>query len=273
MKYTVHTSKYIFKNFFYIVPFAILPALFLSISVAEEELIAVLQAIIKGDFSAWTFTNLFRAISVLNFGSWESIVTGIVGLIVMVPCVALLMAFLDKHMRFGNRTFNGLLSKLNDNFISTLGYIVIFLLIYEVWVLVLSAVLALIALIPSAVAVYLSASMIFVAMHVALLYAVGAIYLWLPCMQITGFPAVEALQYSHQLLSHVKWKILLGQIIALFAAEGLICVCVWFLPGFAIFTTCTTVLFAVLLLFYCVRMMTAYFDRDHIERADLRRYY
>lgn len=273
MKYTVQTGKYIFKNFFYILLFALLPALFLSMSLAEEEIIRVLNAIIVGDFSTWTFVDLFCAISVLNFSSWHSILTGIVGVIVIVPCVALLMAFLDKHMRFGKRTFNGLWSKLNDNFISTFGYTVLFLTIYEVWALVTAALLFLVSLIPNVIAVYITASCIYLAMHVVLLYGIGAIYLWLPCMQITGFPAVEALQYSHQLLTPVKWSILSGQLIFLLGTEALIVACAWFLPEFVIFTVWTTALFTLLLLFYCVRMQIAYFDRDHIERADLRRYY
>ena len=124
MKYTIQTSKYIFKNFFYVVLFAIIPAFALSLSLAEEEIIRVLNAVFVGDFSTWTFADLFCAISVLNFGSWHSILSGMVGLIALVLCVALLMAFLDKHMRFGKRTFNGLWSKLNDNFISTFGYLV-----------------------------------------------------------------------------------------------------------------------------------------------------
>jgi len=273
MKYTVQTSKYIFKNFFYILPFAILPALFLSVSVAEGELIKVLNAVFTADFQAWTFADLFCAISVLNFSSWYSVVTGIVGVIVIVPCVSLMMAFMDKHMRFGKRTFNGLWSKLNDNFISTFGYTVLFLTIYEMWALITSALLFFVSLIPNVIAVYITAGLIFVAMHVVLLYAVGMIYLWLPCMQITGFPMVEALQYSYQLLTPVKWGILGGQILALLATEGLIALCAIYLPNFIIFTVWTTLLFTVLLLFYCVRMMIAYFDRDQIERADLRRYY
>jgi 4-amino-4-deoxy-L-arabinose transferase-like glycosyltransferase len=92
-------------------------------------------------------------------------------------------------------------------------------------------------------------------------------------MQITGFPAVEALQYSHQLLTPVKWGILSGQLIFLLGTEALLVACAWFLPEFVIFTVWTTALFTLLLLFYCVRMQIAYFDRDHIERADLRRYY
>ena len=273
MRYTVQTSKYIFKNLFYILPFALLPAFFLSISIAEEEVGLVVEALLVQDFTDWTFVNLFRAISVLNFGSWEAVVMGGVGIIVMVPCIALLMALLDKHMRFGKRTFNGLLPKLNDNFISTFGYVVLFLTIYEVWTLVTAALLFFAALIPNAIAVTICAGIIFLAMHFVLLYAVGTIYLWLPCMQITGFPAMEALQYSHQLLTHVKSGILLGQIFALFLAETLIVVCSVFLYDFVIFTVVTTSLIAVLLLVYCVRMMIVYFDRDQIERADLRKYY
>jgi hypothetical protein len=273
MKYTIQTSKYIFKNFFYVVLFAVIPAFALSLSLAEEEIVNVLNAVRLGDFSKWTFSDLFSAISVLNFSDWHSILSGIVGLILLVPCVALLMAFLDKHLRFGKRTFNGLWSKLNDNFISTFGYTFLFVAIYEVWALLLSALLIFVALIPNAIAVYILAGIIFIAMHVALLYAIGAIYLWLPCMQITGFRAIEALQYSHQLMTTVKWRILVGQLLFLFATEALLVACVWFFPDIVIFTILTTVLFTILLLIYCVRMVIAYFDRDHIERADLRTYY
>lgn len=273
MKYTIQTGKYIFKNFFYVVLFAVLPAFALSLSLAEAEIIKVLNAVAVGDFSAWTFSDLFSAISVLNFSSWHSVLSGLLGVIMIVPCVALLMAFLDKHMRFGKRTFNGLLSKLNDNFISTFGYTFLFVAIYEVWALLLSALLVFVALIPNAIAVYILAGLVFIAMHVALLYAIGAIYLWLPCMQITGFRAVEALQYSYQLMTTVKWRILVGQLLFLFATEALLIACAWFLPDVVVFTVLTTVLFTLLMLFYCVRMVIAYFDRDQIERADLRKYY
>ena len=273
MRYTIQTGKYVFKNFFYVILFAIIPAVALSLSLAKEEIARVLNAIIVGDFSTWTFSDLFCSISVLNFSSWHSVTTGIIGVIAIVPCVALLMAFLDKHLRFGKRTFNGLWPKLNDNFISTFGYTCFFLMIYEAWALLLSALLFFVSLIPNAITVYVVGGAIFVAMHVVLLNAVGAIYLWLPCMQITGFHAVEALQYSHQLVTSVKWKILVGQLFLLFLTEGVIMACARYLPEFAIFTGVTSVLFILLMLFYCVRMMIAYFDRDHIDRADLRKYY
>jgi hypothetical protein len=273
MKYTVQTSKYVLKNLFYILPFALIPAFFLSMSLAEEEIIQVLRAVVEGDFSKWTFVNLFRAISVLNFGSWESVITGGVGLIAMVPCVALLMAFLDKHLRFGKRTFNGLWSKLNDNFISTFGYIVLFLAIYEVWSLLLAALLFFVSRITITAVAYVLAAAVFVAMHVVLLVSIGTIYLWLPCMQITGFRAFEALLYSYQLINPIRWRITFAQIFVLFVAESLICACAVYVPTVIAFRIVAAVLYAGILMIFCVRMQIAYFDRDNIERADTAKYY
>ena len=63
MKYTIQTSKYVLKHLFYILPFALVPALFLSISLSEGDIIQVLHAIIEGDFSKWNRPELPKTIS------------------------------------------------------------------------------------------------------------------------------------------------------------------------------------------------------------------
>ena len=272
MKYTLQSGKYIFKNFPYVFAFALLPAVFLSVSTDKDALIAVLDAFFQGRLTSWTFPELFRAISVLNFGSWQSIVFGLIGILVAVPCVALLTALLEKHFRIGKRTFNGLWSKLNDNFISTCGFTVLLVLIYEVWALITAAVLFFISRMAMEILAYSLTVAFLLGLHLVLLYIVGTVYLWLPCMQITGFRALEALHYSYQLVDPIKWKILIGQIIFLFATEALISVCATFMPSSAVFVVLTAVLYAVLLMVYCVRMEIAYFDRDGIERKDVRYY-
>lgn len=272
MKYTVQSGKYITKNFFYIFPLAILPAFLLSLSTDEAAISKVLIESFAGDIAAWSFSELFHAISILSFGNWQSVVFGLLGIIAIVPCVALLMAFLEKHFRIGKRTFNGLWSKLNDNFISTCGYALLFVAVYEIWALLTAAVVYLMSMIPVVGLAHVLSVLFYVGMHVLLLYLVGLIYLWLPCMQITGFRAIEALQYSHQLITPVKWKILGGQILFLLCAEALICLCAVFVPGRLVFVLLTTALYAILLMLYFVRMQIAYFDRDQIERADLKKY-
>lgn len=273
MKYTAQSSKYIFKNFFYIFPFVIIPAILFSLSTDEETIIAVLKAFFSGRLDEWTFGELFRSISMLNFASWQSVVFGVVGVLVTVPCVALLMALLEKHLRIGKRSFNGIWEKLNDNLLSTCGYIVLLLLIFEIWTLLTAAILYFVSMISVPVIAYVAVVIFYLLLHFLLLYVIGTIYLWLPCMQITGFRAFEALQYSYQIFTPAKWSTLWEQYFFLLLAEVLISLCALFVQGELVFFILTSVLYAFITLFYCVRMQIAYFDRDNIERADLKRYY
>lgn len=273
MKYTVQSSKYVFKNFIYLFPFAILPAVFLAISTDEKAITEVIRTLVDGRIGQWTFSGVFRAISVFNFGTWQSVVFGFVGIIAFIPCVALLMALLEKHMRIGKRTFNGLWGKLNDNFLSTAGVVLLVFAIYELWSLLLAAFLFFVSRITAKAIAYAFIVIIFIAFHVLLLLAIGAIYLWLPCMQITGFRAVEALSYAYQLMSPIKAKIIFVQLLVLTFTEALICACALFLPMAIVFKCIVAILYAGLLMIYCVRMQVVYFDCDHIDRADMVKYY
>ena len=272
MRYTVKSTKYIAKNFIYLLPFAIIPAFFCALAIDGEAIFCAIESFFAGTLTEWHFFHLFRAISVFNFASWQSIVGGILASPVIIFCTALLLALLDKHMRFGKRTYNGIFSKLNDNFVSTAGYTVLLLVFYEVWALITAMLLFFFSRIPIPFLAYAFVCISFVGMHVVLIYAISFIYLWLPCMQITGFKAGEALYYSHQLMAPIKWKILFNQVGFLLGTEALVTVCATFVSGW-LFLVLSTVFCGVLLLVYCVRMMTVYFDRDNIEREDLKKYY
>ena len=272
MRYTLKSTKYIAKNFIYLIPFAIIPAFFCALSVDGEAIFCAMESFVKGTLTEWHFFHLFRAVSIFNFSSLETSIGGLLAIPVIILCTALLLALLDKHMRFGKRTYNGIFSKLNDNFVSTCGYVVLLLVMYEVWALITSAFLFFFSRIPIAWLAYTLVGVSFIFMHVVLIYAISFIYLWLPCMQITGFKANEALYYSHQLMVPIKWKILFSQVFILLATEALVTVCACFISGI-LFHVLVTLFCSALILVYCVRMMTVYFDRDNIERADLMKYY
>lgn len=273
MKYTVQSTKYIAKNFFYIFPFAIIPAFFFAFSVDKEAIYCALEIFASGDLSGFHFAHLFRAISVFNFASWQAIVFGIIGIALLVVCVAMMLALLDKHMRIGKRTYNGLFSKLNDNIVSTSGYAFLLLVIYELWSLVTSALLFFFSRIPLAPIAYTLSIVGFLGTNLCLIYLIGTIYLWLPCMQITGFRAMEALNYSYQLVVKVKWRILVSQTVMLLLVATLVCTIAVFISSETWFLVLSATLYALLIMVYCVRMEIAYFDRDNIERADLIKYY
>lgn len=273
MKYTLQAIQYTLRNLLYLLPIVALPALFLSVSVDQAAIESVVHAFVEGNIHSWAFGDLFCAISVLNFGSLKSIGFGLLGIVALIVCVAMLMAFLEKHMRYGKRTFNGMFSKINDNLLPTLGYAILVLVIYEFWSLLLAALLFFVAKIGNMWVASGAALIILIAMHFALLYVLNIIYLWLPCMQITGFKAAEALQYSNQLSTPAKWHIILAQSISLFIVEALIICTVHFSADFVTFTIVSSVLYALLLIIYCVRMEIVYMDFDTIERRDLKKFY
>lgn len=273
MKYTFQTGKYILKNFFYILPFAVFPALFFSLSTDETAMTGVLHAIFEGRLQDWSFGLLFRSISILSFSSWQSVVFGLIGILVSVLCVAMLMALLEKHLRIGKRSFNGIWEKLNDNLLSTFGYMLLLVAIYEIWALLAAAILYFLSMISVRIIAYAAIVVFFLLLHLLLLFAISMIYLWLPCMQITGFGAFESLQYSYQLFAPVKKNIIWGQMILLLLSEILICLCALFVQSRIVFLVLTAALYALMTMFFCVRMQITYFERDNIERADLNRYY
>ena len=179
MRYTLKSTKYIAKNFLYLIPFAIIPAFFCALSVDGEAIRCAVEAFFQGNLSnEWHFGHLFRAISVFNFASWESTIAGLLAIPFMIVCVAMLLALLDKHMRFGKRTFNGIMIKLNDNFVSTAGYVLLLLIVYELWALITSALMFFFSCISIPVLAYFFVTVTFVGMHVVLIYVISFIYLW-----------------------------------------------------------------------------------------------
>ena len=275
MKYTFQSSKYVLKNFFYILPFTIIPAFFFSLSTDEIALFEIMDKLFHGRVEAWCFTHLFRAISFLNFASFKSISFGVLGIVAMILCGALLMAFLEKHLRIGTRTYNGILSRLNDNFASTVMYLLVLIIIYELWSVATAGLLFFVSRITIPAVMYTLVTIVTLAMHAVLVWLIGFIYLWLPCMQITGFRAIEALVYVNRISSvQSKLKIFSSQMFVLLLAEFAISVCGYFLvDNFLLFTIVTTAAFAVMIMVYCVRMEIAYFHVDHLERADIKKYY
>ena len=272
MNYTLETLKYIFKNFLYVVVFALVPAIFFSLTLSEEAVTGVLSRLFSGDPKVG-FGEVFQAISVFNFSSKTSVLFGFFGILACVLCVSMLTAFLEKHMRIGKRTLNGLFGKVNDNLISTCGFILLCLVVYEIWAVLLAALCYFVTLVPSTTIAYAALAVVYFVMHGVLLYVLSIFYLWLPCMQITGFRAFEALRYSYQLVAPIQTKLVVNQLAFLLVCEALIGATVVFVSGVIASFVAATVLYTAIILIYGVRMLIVYFDLAQVERADLKKYY
>ena len=268
MKYTAKSIEYVFKNFWYIFPFAVIPAFFFALALDAPALEVVLKSFFGGKINEITFTDAFRAISIFNFADSKAIISGLIGIVVSVVCVSMLMAMLEKHMRIGKRTFNGLIAKLNDNLLSTGAFALLMLAFYELWTVITAALIALFASITVLPLAYVLTIIAYVGMHFVLIYAISTVYLWLPCMQITGFKPFEALSYSYQLVAPEMGKIAISQIVALILAELIIGAIAVFLFEW-IMIVAAMMAYTCLIMLFCVRMQVVYFDRAQIDRADL----
>jgi hypothetical protein len=272
MRYTLQSIQYFFKNLLYILPLTVLPALLLSLSMDVKALDVFATAIISGNRSSLNFTVIFHAVSVFNFHSVGAFFAQIASVVFMVVCVAFLMALIDKHMRIGKRTFNGMFSKLNDNFLSTAGMCLLFSVIYSLWALIISATLTLVNVIDNNITAYCLSAILFFASQFILNVLLATLYLWLPCLQITGFRPFEALRYSNQLVSPVIWTIAWGQFLSLTFAEIAFLAIAYFSQGWVL-VAFATALYTCMISIFCVRMQIVYFDRAQMERMDLKKYY
>ena len=274
MKYTLQSIKYTVKNFLYIIPFALLPALCFAFSLDAEAIGEISRNYFTGHPGDSSFTDIFRAVALFNFRSGWAFLAGLLGFVLTVLCASLIFAMVEKHMRIGKRTWTGVFSRINDNLLSTLGICALYALIYEVWVLIASALIYLMLRFSALAVAYVFSALVYLGMHFVLLYAVSVFYLWLPCLQITGFRSFEALRYSYQLVSPVKAKIIFGQFLGILIAEAALTAYALFVPNPVGFLVIATLLLTWMLGLFCVRMQVVYFDRAGLDRADLqRRYY
>lgn len=272
MKYTGKSLKYVFANFGYLILFGLFPAVFLAYSLDSATVGRILGDFFSGEPRA-KFSEIFRAVSIFNFRSPTAVLAEGLGVALTVVCVAMMMAFMEKHMRIGKKTWNGLFSKVNDNLLSTLGITLLFTALYELWALIVSALLFCVTYISSRFMTYVAAAIVFFGTEIVLLYVVSVFYLWLPCLQITGFRSFEALRYSYQLVAPVKWKIVWEQFLSMVIAETVLSVASVLIPSNTAVFILAAVVFAFLILLFVTRMQVAYFDCAQMDRADLKPYY
>lgn len=262
--------KYIFRNLWFVLPFSVMPAIFLALSVDFNGVEMLTMSFFGGEFEL-EFASVFRAWSLFRFDSVLGIIYSVFALVCVVVFSAFLLAFVEKHMRIGKRTLSGVFGQFFDHALAVIGVTLFYFALYEVWALVLSAVLLVVSQIEAkwfACLMFVLVSLLFI---FALLYLVSIFYLWLPCMQITGFHMYNALLYSYRLVVGVRWRLILSMLIS-YVPCFLLIVGTSFAPEWL-----SPIIVFILFLFahmsFCVRMETLYFETDKLDREDLLRSY
>lgn len=270
MKNLFDSWKYIVKNIWFVLPFAVVPAVFLALSLDYSAILSLLQGFFTGSprLSFWEF---FRAWSILGVGSWLGGVYSVLAFVCVVVFSALMLAFAEKHMRIGKRTLSGIVGGFFGNLLSATVITLVYTLFYELWALVFSAVLFLISNISSLVLVYILGIAAFLLFTYVLIYVATVFYLWMPCRQMTGFGFYDSFLYSYRLMLGIRWELVLSFLISLAGAFVVLGGTVFLTE--IVFRIAGVVVFAFLFLSFCLRMETAYFRTDKLDREDILKRY
>ena len=257
--------KYIFENIWYVLPFAIVPGVFFALCVDFSAVSSLTHAFFAGNPHV-DFVTCFRAWSIMRVDSWLG---GIYSVCAFLACgifLALMLTFIEKHMRIGKRTLSGMFKQFMGLIASAFLVTFLYFLFYELWVVVLSAMLHLISVIHATALVYVLYITVVGGLVTLLLYLATLGYLFLPCRQITGFGIGNTFFYSYYLLTKVRGRLVLSMLLS-FAVLFALLIGLSFLPEY-VFRLVAFVLYVVTFMSFTVRMETAYFTADKLDRED-----
>lgn len=262
--------KYIFKNLWFVLPFAIMPAVFLALSLDFTAIESFFTGFFTGE-PELTFLLIYRAFSLFRFHSALGIIYSVCAVFSVVVFQSLLLSFVEKHMRIGKRTLSGVIPQLKAQWLSVVGIVLLGYCFYELWALVLAAMVYTVSALGTRGIAYFLLVLLLAVFFAVLLYITTMFYLWLPCMQITGMRAYSALLYSYRLMVGVRGRLFLSMAATLIP----VAVILW---ASALLPTPLTVFIAFILLVFLflsfsIRMETLYFKTDKIDREDLLRSY
>ena len=263
--------RYIFKNLWYVLPFALVPAVLFAFSFDYDAIHHVTQAFYTNGLHDMEFFYLFRAFSILRIDHVWSALISVLTLVFTCICFTLMLIFVEKHMRIGKRTLSGLKRQFTWLILPVICMAIFYLALYELFAVIVSSLLYVVCRLPASAFLYILFLVVVAVFAFLLLYTVTLLYLFLPCKQVTGFRTYDAFFYSYRLMAMVRGKLLLSLFISTFGSF-LILTSASLLP-FSAFVAIAFLLSVFLFMSFGVRMETVYFKTDKLDREDLLKSY
>ncbi len=264
MEYVKNVLGYYFKNFLYLVVFAVIPAVFVGLLLKPfgifEFAFEYHNLTIKnyGDL----FVNLF-------FGSWWCLLYLAVGLIFVIIFTSLTLGFIESHFRMGKPSFTNSFS-LNNNVIGVAkSTFALFLLAF-----VLEFLLSLLLLFMH----FLCGGTV-VAIIFNYVIAIGLCVLLGRIFNLFGYATIDMLINNAPLLvglSNASRAMSLGSGKAWFIEVVGLLICFVIMQVFALINLTNVGSIISILLFMplvCVNSMTLFFERNGLSRKDTLKYY
>lgn len=267
MRYIKETLKYL-KNNILLLPSLAIAILAFAPIIDFMAIERIAQSFDGGKISD-SFTAWLRLFLPFNTENWITALLSIVAYVALIVNLAFIHSMVDKHIRFGIKSFRSIMSSLTINFV----YGLICVIVLAVAVIILDLIMAVImtAFCMAGEYIFIVGIVICAILAIVFLFVAAHFFLWLPCAEITGFRISEALFYSYAQARTHRW--------ANFAAIVLPAVCAVVITAlFGIFMGITAAAIAGPICFGCAFMVIvvasymSYADAEGIEREDLKKF-
>jgi hypothetical protein len=268
MKYAKETLKYL-KDNLVLVPCFVIAVLCAALLVDFQAYQTIAQSIQGGRISD-SFVSWLRFFILFNPTNTLSIISGVIGYVVLVLDLAFIHSMIDNHIRFGSHSFRSIMSSFNINVVNGLIYSVFTAILHFLSGVIMAAIMKTSELIPLNYS-YIFGMIVCALLAVFIFFVCALFSLWLPCVEITGFKKYEALAYSYALARQRVWKIFaslaLPVIILVSAAVviGMMCSAI-------VSYIVVPILIGLIFIYTSVHCFIVYVDAENIEREDIRKY-
>lgn len=262
MKYIKLTLQYMYHNIWYVLLFAIVPALLLGFLTNP----ASNMEFIRDFTNLHTFTEIFSTMSELNLKNFLIALPVFPILLVIFSAAS---GIISKHMRRGIFNFNKFFRSVNNNILYTLVAGFSLLLAFELVALLNASFATLWIRIfeNGRVGLTLSIVTMCVTWIILLLFAAVSL-LWLPTMSVTGLNPAKALSESFRSLKGNIWKVLIAIVLPLMIYFAICAPLSYFaVPGRHIIYS---LVYMFMLPYALILMFSVYCEVNDIDREDLR---
>ncbi len=268
MRIKTSTIKYIVNNFFYLIPLVLIPTACMTFFFNPFKPLVFFQQLAKNGYriDSW-FGDVYRYFSIVNY---NNVLLWLACVVLALCSLSVVLSSTERHMRLGVRNYRHLFRMFNDSVLYVLPVLLLFLIINEVFAVIVSGLIVLFSMFVSGVwlevlagVVWILSSLLFIGLFVFSCCTV-------PSMISDGYKFNVALSYSISLVQNKFWQTFFSFVATYLASLVIMCLVFYFLnPAFYVIKFLFLLVWLMFLPVFCMRKYVEFTggDRKDIESS------
>lgn len=264
MRFTGLALKFIYKNFFQLAVFAVIPAVLLSFYSSNSSLYVFLRDIFYLDDPR----NSYFYFSIISSENW---LLTIGALILIGITISLIFAYLYRTMKVGGKSIKMPFIKLNETLVPVFLVFITFLVFFQLFALIATGTAYLLLMTKNPVLYRVLIPVSLILLYAILFFIILGLLMCIPIMLITGYRYRESISYSIKLSNGKLFKFFFACYVPLIITIILSALLNFLIDAVALRLVIGSICIMFILMYYPSLMMTAYYDITGMNRLDVKR--